>query len=78
MHVGLDYLHSAFNTPLIHRDVKATNILLTEELDAKISDFGTARALSSETKTHTVTDTRVGTSGYMDPEYAPNLISSPL
>lgn len=66
---GLHYLHSAFNTPLIHRDVKATNILLTEKLDAKISDFGMARALTSETRTHTVTTTLTGTEGYMDPEY---------
>uniref|UniRef100_K3ZHC4 non-specific serine/threonine protein kinase n=1 Tax=Setaria italica TaxID=4555 RepID=K3ZHC4_SETIT len=62
---GLHYLHSAFNTPLIHRDVKATNILLTEKLDAKISDFGMARALTSETRTHTVTTTLTGTEGYL-------------
>lgn len=72
MRAGLHYLHSAFKTPLIHRDVKAANILLTEKLDAKISDFGLARTISSEAKTHTITTTLIGTPGYVDPEYALN------
>ncbi|KAL6907942.1 hypothetical protein ACP4OV_002112 [Aristida adscensionis] len=67
---GLDYLHSAFKKPLIHRDVNR-NILLTKNLDAKISDFGLARALSSESRTHINTEP-AGTFGYMDPEYALN------
>ncbi|XP_066334299.1 receptor-like protein kinase At3g21340 [Miscanthus floridulus] len=66
---GLHYLHSALRTPLIHRDVKAGNILLTEKLEAKISDLGLARAISSEGKTHTITGTLSGTPGYVDPEY---------
>lgn len=66
---GLHYLHSAFRTPLIHRDIKATNILLSQDLDAKISDLGLARAIRSEGRTHTITGNKVGTDGYIAPEY---------
>jgi serine/threonine protein kinase len=69
---GLHYLHSALSTPLIHRDVKARNILLTEKLEANISDLGLARATSSEGNTYTITGTLSGTPGYVDPEYASN------
>ncbi|KAJ1277258.1 hypothetical protein BS78_05G281300 [Paspalum vaginatum] len=72
---GLHYLHSALRTPLIHRDVKATNILLIpgkntdDAIHAKISDFGIAKAISSEAKTHTLTERLIGTPGYIDPQY---------
>ena len=42
--VGLEYLHTGCNPPLIHRDVKATNILLNARLEAKIADFGWTKA----------------------------------
>ncbi|KAM0857575.1 hypothetical protein ACQ4PT_048381 [Festuca glaucescens] len=65
---GLEYLHKSCSPPLIHRDVKTGNILLTANLEAKLSDFGLTRAFSSETMTHTTTRP-AGTVGYLDPEY---------
>jgi serine/threonine protein kinase len=69
LHIGLEYLHKSCSPPLIHRDVKTENILLTANLDAKLSDFGLTRAFSSETRTH-ITTGPMGTVGYLDPEYA--------
>ena len=66
--VGLEYLHKGCNPPLIHRDVKATNILLNAKLEARIADFGLSRAFNSNDP-HVSTNTLVGTPGYVDPEY---------
>ncbi|KAL5231450.1 hypothetical protein ABZP36_030226 [Zizania latifolia] len=67
---GLEYLHKGCNPPLIHRDVKAANILLNARLEAKIADFGLSKAFSRDNDdTHVSTNTLVGTSGYVDPEY---------
>ncbi|XP_042429733.1 putative leucine-rich repeat receptor-like serine/threonine-protein kinase At2g19230 isoform X2 [Zingiber officinale] len=64
---GLEYLHSECKPPLIHRDVKSANILLSENLEAKIADFGLSKAFDSGTNT---LSTKVkGTPGYLDPEY---------
>uniref|UniRef100_J3MWS1 Protein kinase domain-containing protein n=1 Tax=Oryza brachyantha TaxID=4533 RepID=J3MWS1_ORYBR len=65
---GLDYLHKGCNLPIIHRDVKTNNILLGQNLQAKIADFGLSKTYLSETQTH-ITITPAGTAGYIDPEY---------
>ena len=56
--------------PIIHRDIKSSNILITEKLRAKVADFGFARRTAdSETgATHISTQVK-GTAGYLDPEY---------
>ncbi|GLT56317.1 hypothetical protein SLA2020_293650 [Shorea laevis] len=65
---GLAYLHEESRLRIVHRDVKASNILLDSGLIPKISDFGLAK-LYDDTKTHI--STRVaGTIGYLAPEYA--------
>ncbi|GAB4827142.1 hypothetical protein Ancab_034031 [Ancistrocladus abbreviatus] len=64
---GLSFLHEESPIKIVHRDIKATNILLDGDLNTKISDFGLAR-LDEEGKTHISTRV-VGTIGYMAPEY---------
>ncbi|KAF8725793.1 hypothetical protein HU200_020352 [Digitaria exilis] len=56
---GLEYLHQGCNPPLIHRDVKATNILLNAKLEAKIADFGLSKAFSYDNEANISTNTLV-------------------
>lgn len=66
---GLLYLHEDSQIKILHRDLKASNILLDASMIPKISDFGLARLFSGD-KTTSMTSQVVGTLGYMAPEYA--------
>ena len=64
---GLEYLHHYCNPKIIHRDVKAANVLLTQDYEAVVCDFGLAKLLDPM-NTH-VTTVVAGTMGHIAPEY---------
>lgn len=66
---GLHYLHALAHPRIIHRDIKASNILLTKNYDTKIADFGLALLFPDE-QSCIVTKHVAGTKGYLAPEYA--------
>ncbi|KAJ0977273.1 hypothetical protein J5N97_012747 [Dioscorea zingiberensis] len=66
---GIEYLHTYAVPPIIHRDIKSSNILLDDSWTAKVSDFGhSLMSLDDEPSPHESLQT-AGTVGYMDPEY---------
>ncbi|KAF8018519.1 hypothetical protein BT93_H3411 [Corymbia citriodora subsp. variegata] len=65
---GLKYLHSSCQRRIIHRDIKASNILLTQDYEPQISDFGLAKWLPEKWAQHIVFPIE-GTFGYLAPEY---------
>ncbi|XP_058748495.1 probable L-type lectin-domain containing receptor kinase S.5 [Vicia villosa] len=65
---ALDYLHNNCEKRVLHRDIKASNIMLDLDYNAKLGDFGLARTIQKRNETHHSTKEIAGTPGYMAPE----------
>ena len=65
---ALDYLHNGCEKRVLHRDIKASNIMLDSEFNARLGDFGLARTIHCSDQTHHSTKEVAGTPGYMAPE----------
>ncbi|XP_071725740.1 receptor-like protein kinase BRI1-like 3 [Rutidosis leptorrhynchoides] len=65
---GLTFLHHSCIPHIIHRDMKSSNVLLDEDFEARVSDFGMARLVNA-LDTHLSVSTLAGTPGYVPPEY---------
>lgn len=65
---ALDYLHNGSEKRVLHRDIKSSNIMLDSEFNARLGDFGLARTIQENLKTHHSTKEIAGTPGYMAPE----------
>ncbi|CAA7404573.1 unnamed protein product [Spirodela intermedia] len=58
MNIGLSYLHDHVNPPIVHRDIKSNNILLDENLNAKVADFGLSKPLGGGQKGYITTQVK--------------------
>lgn len=66
---GLAYLHHDLLTPIVHRDIKSSNILLDINYQAKVADFGVAKVLQARGGKDSSSTVIAGTCGYLDPDY---------
>ncbi|XP_010520029.1 PREDICTED: probable L-type lectin-domain containing receptor kinase S.5 [Tarenaya hassleriana] len=65
---ALEYLHNGCDNRILHRDIKASNVMLDSDFNPKLGDFGLARAIQQSEMTHHSTKEIAGTPGYMAPE----------
>ncbi|XP_077233994.1 leucine-rich repeat transmembrane protein kinase family protein isoform X2 [Tasmannia lanceolata] len=75
---GLAYLHHDLLPPIIHRDIKSTNILLNADFQPKVADFGVAKVLQARGGKDSTTTVIAGTYGYLAPGQLPNVMSTAL